>query len=144
MQVGRSGTGNLIVNHREVREMRTAETVLNIIRDPNSRPRLLESRVIRKSVKRGSGRGGWKRALWYLAGRLLYFTSGSAGGGWKHRSSCALAAYPTNAQRWKLTLIGSTSITRCHRQLQIRLLSVGRPGRWAMNNEFIQGHEWET
>ena len=23
------------------------------------------------------------------------FTSGSGGGGWKHRSSCALAAYPT-------------------------------------------------
>jgi hypothetical protein len=59
---GQSGTGNLMTGTEEVREMRTAETVLNIIRELNSRNRLLESRVIRKSVKRGSGRGGWKRA----------------------------------------------------------------------------------
>ena len=30
---GRSGTGNLMGRDHEVREMRTAETVLNIIRD---------------------------------------------------------------------------------------------------------------
>jgi hypothetical protein len=34
--------------------------------------------------------------------------------------------------------------TRCHWQLRISLLSVVHPGRWAMNNEFIQGHEWEA
>jgi hypothetical protein len=56
----------------EVREMRTAETVLNIIRD--SRIRLLESRVTRKSVKRGSGRGGWKRAEYFSTSLAAYST----------------------------------------------------------------------
>ena len=59
----------------EVREMRTAETVLNIIRDRNSRNRLLESRVIRKAVKRGSGRGGWKRAEYFSTSLAAYSTS---------------------------------------------------------------------
>jgi hypothetical protein len=57
----------------EVREMRTAETVLNIIRD--SRNRLLESRVTRKSVKRGSGRGGWKRAEYFSTSLAAYSTA---------------------------------------------------------------------
>jgi len=42
------------------------------------------------------------------------------------------------------TLIGSTSVYRCHQQLQINLSFAVRPGRWTMNNEFIQGYEWET
>ena len=58
----------------EVREMRIAETVLNIIRD-NSRNRLLESRVTRKAVKRGSGRGGWKRAEYFSTSLAAYSTS---------------------------------------------------------------------
>ena len=74
----------------EVREMRTAETVLNIIRDRetaitlsnmdammelNSRNRLLESRVIRKAIKRGSGRGGWKRTEYFSTSLAAYSTS---------------------------------------------------------------------
>ena len=61
----------------EVREMRIAETVLNIIRDMelNSRNRLLESRVTRKAVKRGSGRGGWKRTEYFSTSLAAYSTS---------------------------------------------------------------------
>jgi hypothetical protein len=45
----------------EVREMRNAVTVLNIIRD-HSRNRSLESYVIRKAVTRSSVGGRWKSA----------------------------------------------------------------------------------
>src|SRR5918911_1145088 len=55
----------------EVREMRNAVTVLNIIRD-HSRNRSLESYVIRKAVTRSSVGGARKRAKRYLAGRLPY------------------------------------------------------------------------
>ena len=40
----------------------------------NSRNRLLESRVIRKSVKRGSERGGWKRAEHFSTSLAAYST----------------------------------------------------------------------
>jgi hypothetical protein len=51
----------------EVREMRTAETVLSIIRERGRRGlplgnRSLESHVTRKSVTRGSEGGRWKSA----------------------------------------------------------------------------------
>jgi len=48
---------------QEVREMRTAEVELSIIREGRrSRKWSLESRVIRKSVKHGSEGCGWKSA----------------------------------------------------------------------------------
>ncbi len=46
-------------SNREVREMRDAATVLNIIRGSHEE-RSLESHVIRKAVMRGSEEGRWK------------------------------------------------------------------------------------
>ena len=42
--------------------MRTAETILNVIRERPFTLRLLESHVIRKSVMRGLEGGDWKSA----------------------------------------------------------------------------------
>jgi len=66
---------------QEVREMRTAEMELGIIRERRQRDRRsrkwsLESRAIRKSVKHGSEGGGWKSA----------------------RKGNSLAAYPTHVR----------------------------------------------
>ena len=47
---------------QEVREMRTAEMELDIIREQTLERRSLESRVIRKSVKHGLEGGRWKSA----------------------------------------------------------------------------------
>src|SRR5712692_9572273 len=62
---GRSGTGDSIHSNREVREMRTAETVLSIMRergrmDLRSRLRVTGERRDTETVMRRSERGGWK------------------------------------------------------------------------------------
>ena len=75
---GEVGQVNGWNRNREVREMRTAETVLNIIRERGQQGlplegiyrllcpfalRLLESYVIRKAVMRSSKGGDWKSAI---------------------------------------------------------------------------------
>ena len=55
--------------------MRTAETILSIMRD-RSRTRVTGELTEIERLTVSSERGGWKSAEWSLAGRLLYGTSG--------------------------------------------------------------------
>jgi hypothetical protein len=88
---GRSGTGDSIRSNPEVREMRTAETVLSIIRDRGQRAMGLRSQTgvtgeprDTETVMRGSEEGCWKStSQGQLAGSLSYGPAGSEGGVWK-------------------------------------------------------------
>ena len=59
--------------------MRTAETILSIMRD-RSRTRVTGELTEIERLTVSSERCGWKSAEWSLAGRLLYRTPGSEGG----------------------------------------------------------------
>ena len=109
----RRETGGRITKTFKVREMRNAETVLGIIREPKSatkpfiangqngtgsRKRPLESRGEIERLMPGSERGRRKSAVRQLAGGLLYRTSGSMSGMWK-RGRVGLVRHPQTKGR---------------------------------------------